>query len=159
MNSEARKRVQERIAARAERRRLAAERAQRVAWLPIFLEWLEDEGEGDVPLDFEGNPIPKRLAELLQRAFGTDADPSVIDAADVFRAAWHSADKLGQTGHRVEAGLRALIAAGWIPPIVVQPCPECRDGKHVNCDGIAWDFVRDEAATCPCSTAGHGAPC
>lgn len=29
-------------------------------------------------------------------------------------------------------------------------CPECRDGKHKNCDGTAWDFVADELVDCGC---------
>jgi hypothetical protein len=35
-------------------------------------------------------------------------------------------------------------------------CPECRAGKHPNCDGTTWDTVRDEPAACPCAAAGHG---
>lgn len=30
-------------------------------------------------------------------------------------------------------------------------CPECRDGKHRNCDGTAWDDLRDQAASCTCA--------
>lgn len=29
--------------------------------------------------------------------------------------------------------------------------PECRDGKHPNCDGRGWDPDTDEACECPCS--------
>lgn len=29
-------------------------------------------------------------------------------------------------------------------------CPECRQGKHGNCDGTTWDTERDEEADCPC---------
>lgn len=29
-------------------------------------------------------------------------------------------------------------------------CPECRNGKHVNCDGQAWDDVADELTVCRC---------
>lgn len=29
-------------------------------------------------------------------------------------------------------------------------CPECRDGKHGNCDGTAWDNVRDRPTDCRC---------
>lgn len=46
-----------------------------------------------------------------------------------------------------------------LPGIAVQPCPECRAGKHLNCNGQSWDFVGDELAPCPCATARHGAPC
>lgn len=36
-----------------------------------------------------------------------------------------------------------------------QPCPECMQGKHQNCDGGTWDEVHDEPAPCPCSEVGH----
>lgn len=36
------------------------------------------------------------------------------------------------------------------------PCPECRAGKHANCDGGAWDFERDEPCVCSCWEANHG---
>jgi hypothetical protein len=32
-------------------------------------------------------------------------------------------------------------------------CPECEAGKCGNCDGTAWDKVRDEEAVCTCQ---HG---
>lgn len=28
--------------------------------------------------------------------------------------------------------------------------PECRDGKHANCDGSAWDDEADELTSCTC---------
>lgn len=31
-------------------------------------------------------------------------------------------------------------------------CPECRDGKHGNCDGTAWDDHEDAPASCSCLT-------
>jgi hypothetical protein len=37
-----------------------------------------------------------------------------------------------------------------------EPCPECAQGKCGNCDGTAWDTVRDALGTCPCKAAGHG---
>lgn len=30
------------------------------------------------------------------------------------------------------------------------PNPECRDGKHRNCDGHGWDIDADTAVRCPC---------
>lgn len=33
--------------------------------------------------------------------------------------------------------------------------PECRDGKHRNCDGTGWDTTADEPVPCPCEC--HGA--
>jgi len=38
----------------------------------------------------------------------------------------------------------------------IEPCPECVQAKHGNCDGCTWDDVRDELAECPCDVAGHG---
>ena len=29
-------------------------------------------------------------------------------------------------------------------------CPECLQGKHVNCTGDAWDFEADEPTSCTC---------
>lgn len=29
-------------------------------------------------------------------------------------------------------------------------CPECRDGKHRNCDGDAWCDEHDKLAECAC---------
>jgi hypothetical protein len=34
-------------------------------------------------------------------------------------------------------------------------CPECKAGKHGNCDGMAWDFKRDQEAECFCAEEGH----
>lgn len=31
------------------------------------------------------------------------------------------------------------------------PNPECRDGKHSNCDGHGWDIDADTAVRCPCA--------
>lgn len=35
-------------------------------------------------------------------------------------------------------------------------CRECRDGKHVNCDGVAWNEEIDAPDTCQCSDEFHG---
>lgn len=37
----------------------------------------------------------------------------------------------------------------------IDPCPECLQGKHGNCDGTTWDIVADEPTACPCATRGH----
>jgi hypothetical protein len=34
-------------------------------------------------------------------------------------------------------------------------CPECKAGKHINCDGQAWDDDADQAVTCVCREVGH----
>lgn len=33
-------------------------------------------------------------------------------------------------------------------------CPECRDGKHQNCDGTALDLETDLIVPCGCAIAG-----
>jgi hypothetical protein len=38
------------------------------------------------------------------------------------------------------------------PPDV---CPECRAGKHGNCDGGAWDWETDAAVPCRCAMNDH----
>lgn len=35
-------------------------------------------------------------------------------------------------------------------------CPECRDGKHINCDGTAWCDVIDFPAPCECGDHDKG---
>ena len=30
------------------------------------------------------------------------------------------------------------------------PDPDCRTGKHANCQGIGWDTDRDSSCDCPC---------
>jgi hypothetical protein len=35
--------------------------------------------------------------------------------------------------------------------VTVQVCPECRAGKHGNCDGTAWDETADRLVDCPCN--------
>jgi len=34
--------------------------------------------------------------------------------------------------------------------LLVPVCPECRAGKHGNCDGTALDTKTDEITTCIC---------
>lgn len=35
-------------------------------------------------------------------------------------------------------------------------CPECREGKHQNCDGRAWDNAKDDYTPCNCAKPwGH----
>lgn len=38
--------------------------------------------------------------------------------------------------------------------LVIHPIlsnPECRDGKHGNCDGNGWDLAADTPCPCHCS--------
>lgn len=37
-------------------------------------------------------------------------------------------------------------------------CPECRAGKHFNCDATAWDNDTDEAVPCACWIWNHEVP-
>lgn len=34
-------------------------------------------------------------------------------------------------------------------------CPECRQGKHVNCTGWALDEDTDDVVECECAEGGH----
>lgn len=34
-------------------------------------------------------------------------------------------------------------------------CIECEQGKHGNCNGMAWDYTVDDATDCVCAKAGH----
>lgn len=41
-------------------------------------------------------------------------------------------------------------------PVLAPVCPECRSGKHRNCDGLALDEATDEIVPCTCPPAfGH----
>ena len=37
----------------------------------------------------------------------------------------------------------------------VATCPECTQGKHVNCDGAAWDDETDTPCPCECWANDH----
>jgi len=34
-------------------------------------------------------------------------------------------------------------------------CPECEQGKHINCDGTAWDYEYDVPVRCACEITAH----
>lgn len=48
---------------------------------------------------------------------------------------------------------RTLVAINSI-----EPCPECAQGKHPNCDGSSWDEDADAPAECPCYARNHEPP-
>lgn len=39
-----------------------------------------------------------------------------------------------------------MSTGGWCDHV----CPECKAGKHRNCDGTAWCIFRDEPTECSC---------
>jgi len=39
--------------------------------------------------------------------------------------------------------------------VQARACPECRQGKHDNCDGEAWDDELDAPVACECSRNEH----
>lgn len=47
-----------------------------------------------------------------------------------------------------------IIPALW----ATSDCPECRAGKHANCDGAAWNTNTDSPGLCPCWMKGHENP-
>jgi len=42
-----------------------------------------------------------------------------------------------------------------VPDDNTEPCPECQQGKHGNCDGVTWDNLADGYVDCPCAERGH----
>lgn len=42
------------------------------------------------------------------------------------------------------------------PTLSPEPCPECAQNKHGNCDGTGWDIGNDMSNECPCARRGHG---
>jgi hypothetical protein len=44
-----------------------------------------------------------------------------------------------------------------IEPLLVNVCPECKQGKHPNCGEGAFDAVTDEPVVCDCHAANHPA--
>lgn len=65
-------------------------------------------------------------------------------------------DDLTSVADRLEAWLRR--PRGSQEPLVgmaARSCPECRVGKHGNCDGTTWDDGTDARAACPCAGTDH----
>jgi hypothetical protein len=58
-------------------------------------------------------------------------------------------------------GFLSRTSSPW--PLVGEPdimpedhmCPECQQGKHQNCDGLAWDFEIDKLTHCDCEEVSH----
>lgn len=42
------------------------------------------------------------------------------------------------------------MAAETTLDLTYQHNPECRDGKHANCDGTGWDLTADMPTECRC---------
>jgi hypothetical protein len=42
-----------------------------------------------------------------------------------------------------------------VKTIKVDDCPECVQGKHVNCDHTTWSTILDSLVGCPCAVRGH----
>jgi hypothetical protein len=49
---------------------------------------------------------------------------------------------------------QAQMRVDWLRAHSV--CPECRAGKHGNCDGEAWDDAIDAPTACHCPEPVHG---
>lgn len=41
---------------------------------------------------------------------------------------------------------------------LVNLSPDCRDGKHAICNGIAWSLLADAPVECECDHASHADP-
>lgn len=81
--------------------------------------------------------------------------------------AQHLAPELDDDGQPIEPGEKYETdqdrSAGWqvanrSPKTITRApvCPECRTGKHGNCDGTAFDEAADDIVECVCPPAfGH----
>jgi hypothetical protein len=59
------------------------------------------------------------------------------------------------TTHGSEAG---SDTTGSAPTTSGKPLsPDCRDGNHSKCDGVAWDIEADRTTFCLCPECGHPA--
>lgn len=66
-------------------------------------------------------------------------------------------ERLCEDGRVIEcaACAESCPACQGAPTVNVGPdpkpvCPECKAGKHRNCDTTAWDFETDEPTACRC---------
>jgi len=73
----------------------------------------------------------------------------LLDARDDARVTDTGPDELGHVCRPYVAQL------GPPPPAGPPACPECRAGKHPNCDGRTWDTAADAHVPCPCSEKDH----
>lgn len=53
---------------------------------------------------------------------------------------------------------RHVTPMGHDPREDVAICPECTQGKHVNCDSSAWSDLTDFPCVCDCFKADHDLP-
>lgn len=115
------------------------------------VEWVEPEWSRPDALleDEDGAPYPEHVQEVV-RDLRIKIEKLQYELAETkARAA------------RDEQGLIAMMAATVAPKVSapipdLQPCRECREGKHGNCDRTTWDEALDCSAECPCAKMGHG---
>lgn len=62
-------------------------------------------------------------------------------------------------GQELDAGAQVWRQAMDRMLVANDQCPECRQGKHGNCDGTAWDDATDAPAGCPCAAHNHSTVC
>ena len=57
----------------------------------------------------------------------------------------------GEANRAVDPKLHEL----WIAnkPTGLLLSPDCRDGNHGKCDGVAWDLEGDKPSNCNCATS------
>lgn len=84
-------------------------------------------------------PTPETPDALLGVVTPPETDSAGVPLADQPPGTWDRAD---YEGGDPDTG-----------PIPV--CPECRNGKHPNCDGTAWDVDADAPTSCRCSHGSH----
>lgn len=78
--------------------------------------------------------------------------------ADMGDAESRAQDRRDMAQEAAEAGI-PLAHYELLPDVLaarpIEPCPECGQGKHDNCDGTSWDVLADEETVCPCADADH----
>lgn len=63
---------------------------------------------------------------------------------------FHTLRSEGSCSCKNNPGVAAVLTASRAPV-----CPECRSGKHRNCDGTALDEAADDIVECRCPPAFH----
>lgn len=109
--------------------------------------------------DIETRPCGRCGGEVATITWNTAQDDHLVIAETPLAFETVDVDPRGQATIRVSQRIALVWCSeiawpeiAWSP---VEPCPECRQGKHPNCDGTTWDLQADGPAACPCAEGGH----
>lgn len=105
--------------------------------------------------DQENRPCPtcsgpsRETVGMVCQTCGIDyaPHPAMAAAVEVFSAAWEEANERGWSGHRVEAGLRALLLVGWTAPLLC------------GCGHALSDHANDQTGACMVQVTDRGEFC